>query len=151
MWILVVGPELPQHTGLTATGTTACDNVQNFAREFVPFFRSAISVEECATVPVCGVRSGGEPATASNSYIFASRLAYNIHPATLPDAEIFFGQAVAALTAGPMAANSCSASLTDFRRSALRAFQAAGPKSDSGLHTLHAKQGFLVSHVKQTL
>ena len=45
-------------------------------REFVPFFGSAISVEECATVPVCGARRCGEPATASNGYTFASRLAH---------------------------------------------------------------------------
>ena len=97
VWILVVRPqlvaELLRHTGLTAAGTTACDNVLDFPSDLfenlflllVPQFLS-----KSAQPFLCAVRVEVE-SQRLQAMVTCLRPVLRIRPATQPDAEIFFG------------------------------------------------------------
>ena len=100
---------------VVAIGTTASDHAQDFHADllenlllFLPTQSEAKSAQPFTRALRTTVQSEG-----LQTLVTCLGTILRVRPATLPDAELFSGQAVCALTAGPTAANSCGASPAD--------------------------------------
>ena len=150
LWYLV--RRLLGFIALGCTATTARNYIQDFQSDllenlflfFFPHFQSE-RAQTFARASRVVLQSEG-----LQTLVTCLGTILRVCAATLPYAEVFFRHAVAALAAVQLP-RLRTAHVWQIRRSTFRAFQAAAPNSASGLSTLHAAQGFLTSHVKQTL